>query len=248
MRIFLILQDDPFYLYGEIDIILKKYDVVGVTVLGQRLPADSFCVMVRRYINVFGLLGFFKLGIKFFYKKFICGKNLKKKLISLGIDCIDTDCVNQKNYISKIQHYRPDLLVSIACPQKFGGDLLSVPKIGAINLHGGYLPDFPGVFTPFWNLYYGSTYGGCSVHWMSDSIDGGKIILRDKFEIINTMTIMEIYKSISKVGIKLLARAIELIQTNDYVNIPNHGFAENYNTFPTKKDGEVFRKKGLRAI
>lgn len=248
MRIYLILQDDPFYLYGDIDLILNKYEVVGVTVLGQRLPADSFYVMVRRYINVFGLIGFFKLGVLFVYKKFICSRDLKKKLISCGIDCIDTDYVNRKDYVSKIQEYRPDLLVSIACPQKVGSGLLSVPKIGAINLHGGYLPDFPGVFTPFWNLYYGSAYGGCSVHWMNDSIDGGEIILRNKFEIKNTMTIMDVYKTISSIGVKLLASSIDLIQANKCMNIPNSGFAENYNTFPTKKEGKIFRKRGLRAI
>lgn len=248
MRIFLILQDDPIFLYEDISKLIINANIIGATVLSQRLPKDRLTDTVCRYANVFGVVGLVKLAALVFWFKYIKRRNLKKLLSDSGVTVFSESDVNSSRFISIVKMHSPDLLVSIACPQKIRSELLAVPTTGSINLHGGYLPDYPGVFTPFWNLLHGALDAGCTIHWMNDSIDGGDIIKRMSFPISKEMSIMEIYKLISKVGVGLLVDALELIRTNSFENIKNTAGAATYNTFPTREDRRRFKQKGLRAI
>jgi len=250
MKIFLIIQDDPFYLFDDIDFIFKKSAIfiVGVTVLGQKLPNDTFLKLIKRYLNVFGWSSFLKLLIKFLFFKYIIGRNIQRKILNNGFHLLNTIDINNIDYIMKIHKLNPDLIVSVACPQKINSSLLKCPNVGVINLHGGYLPDFPGVFTPFWNLLKNSPHAGCTVHWVNDKIDGGNIISRKKILINNSMSMMEIYKLISHEGLQMLVDSIQKISENRQKEIINNYIPTSYNSFPTNKEGKEFRKRGLKAV
>ncbi len=247
-RVILILQDDPLFLYDDIDYLIRNLNIVGFTVLGQKLPNDSISKLIERYVNIFGCFGFFRLALNVFFNKYIKRRLLVNKFNEWGIANYPTSDLNSSIYINSVKALEPDLLISIACPQKIRDELLAVPKIGSINLHGGYLPDFPGVFTPFWNLLKGSNYAGCTVHWMNCAIDSGDIILRKKFHIDGSMSILDIYSEISKIGIPLVVEAIDLLERKQINLIPNQSAEGCYNTFPTRRDGKLFRAKGFKAI
>ena len=118
---------------------------------------------------------------------------------------------------------------------------------GCQPLHGGYLPDFPGVFTPFWNLYKGSTSAGCTVHFMTEQIDAGPVLARTRFPIDANRSMFEIYARITLEGIGLLIEVIDRIANGtaetEQVRIP-HGA---YNTFPTPEQAREFRRRQLRV-
>lgn len=250
MKIFILMQDEPFYLFDEIKKLVakKSIKIVGVVVLSQRLPNDSLWRLINRYLNIFGLLGFLKLGFKTLYLKLIKQRSLGAYFKEVGIPIISGDNINHPKFLEEVKNLQPDLLVSIACPQKIRDSLLEIPKLGAINLHGGYLPDFPGVFTPFWNLMSGNLEAGCTVHWVNSDIDSGEIITRIKFPISNQMSIMDIYSRISKHGISLLCETLDKIEFGHYEKIPNQHQINSYNSFPSKADRKLFRQKGFRSI
>jgi folate-dependent phosphoribosylglycinamide formyltransferase PurN len=248
VKIFLILQDEPFYLFDELKLLIQENEIVGATVLSQWLPADSISKLVRRYIFIFGIIGFLKLCFKTAYLKFFKMRNIETLFQRSGVTVFKTDNINSTDYVDRVLAETPDLIVSIACPQKLKSELLSTSRLGAINLHGGYLPDFPGVFTPFWNLLKGSNEAGCTVHWIDDTIDGGDIIERTKFSINGGMTIMQIYGLISSHGTKLLIDSIRLIEQNAAPRLPNLRAQGSYNSFPNASDSRDFRRKGLKAI
>lgn len=248
MRVFLITQDEPFYLYDDIKPLLAEGIVVGATVLSQKLPTDSVFKLADRYLNIFGIIGFLKLGLKTVYYKFALQRDLVQQFKVKNIPVIDTQSINDASYIDRVRELRPDYIVSIACPQKLRAEILKVPTQGAINLHGGYLPDFPGVFTPFWNLVKESTHAGCTVHWMNAEIDGGDIIARDRFEIKKGQTMMDLYREISARGVRLLMSALKRLAEGTAERIPNPKVDGAYNSFPSKEDLRNFKKLGHRAI
>lgn len=248
MRIFLLLQDDPFFLPDTLGTLLDRHNVVGATVLGQKLPHDHWLSYCARYVNVFGFWGLLRLSVWGLWRKYVLGKNLGKHLKARGIPLLTTKNINSVEFCDTLRNIQPDLLVSIACPQKLHADLLGLPLKGAINLHGGYLPDFPGVFTPFWNLLKGADQAGCTVHWMNNHIDGGEIIGRAAFPIHSGMSIYSIYEEISRLGIPLLAEALKDIERGAVVALPNPHAANAYHSFPTRRDRLEFVAKGLRVI
>ena len=50
----------------------------------------------------------------------------------------------------------------------------------AVNLHPSLLPNFPGLQTHARALAAGAKEHGCTVHWLSDKVDGGDIIAQKK--------------------------------------------------------------------
>lgn len=248
MKVFLIVQDDPFYLYDSMQEFLAKHTVIGAVVLGQKLPRDSWIQMLGRYINVFGYIGFLKLGLMVVWLKHFCGRDLQKVFQRNNIPLLSTVDVNSPHFIEQLKSLNPDLLVSVACPQKIKAEVLAIPNRGAINLHGGYLPDFPGVFTPFWNLLEGAMKAGCTVHWMNDQIDAGGILGRISFPISQAMTIMDIYKEISERGLPLLDDVIQQIANGTAQVIECDANVGKYHSFPSNQDGARFRSLGLKAI
>lgn len=59
-------------------------------------------------------------------------------------------------------------------------DLLNCPKLGAINLHPGYLPKYRGLGN-FWAVVNGDwDHVGVSCHWIDEGIDTGQLIWRNR--------------------------------------------------------------------
>ncbi|MBT8582098.1 hypothetical protein G6653_04835 [Polynucleobacter paneuropaeus] len=250
MKILLIIQDDPFYLYDDIQILIdnKDIEIKGVAVLDQKLPSDSYFKLITRYLNIFGTIGTIKLTRKAIYLKYIKKRIIDNIFKKNNIKVLKPKNINNYLFIEEVNNLNIDLIISIACPQKISNGLLKCAKKGGINLHGGYLPDFPGVFTPFWNLLNESEQAGCTVHWINEQFDSGVIVDRIKFKINPKMSIMDIYSEISKNGMNLLSKSIKKIISNNYEPIANDYKKTSYNSFPTKYDRKLFKSKGCRAI
>ncbi len=54
---------------------------------------------------------------------------------------------------------------------------LEVPRLGALNAHGGPLPQFRGMHVVYWPLVYG-VYPAITVHFVDRGIDTGPVILQ----------------------------------------------------------------------
>lgn len=59
--------------------------------------------------------------------------------------------------------------------------VFSLPTLGTINIHCGYLPDFKGAPPAFWEIYEGETSVGVTIHFVTEDLDGGDIIERRQF-------------------------------------------------------------------
>ena len=248
MNLFLFIQDDPFFLAREIPHLLSKHKFIGAIILSPNKPNENYFFTLKKYINLFGFKDFLLLAICAFTRKYLLQKNLANVISQNNIPLYKFKNINSIEFITAIKNLKIDLFISIACPQIFQKELLCHSKNGAINLHGGFLPDFPGVLTPFWNLYKGSKYGGCSVHWINARVDSGPIINKLRFPLENDSSIMSIYNKISKLGIPLLDKSLDQIYKNNHNYQENNYPDSNYNSFPTKKQIREFRKRQLRII
>lgn len=80
--------------------------------------------------------------------------------------------------LATIESYRPDLLIlagfmrilTEAFVRRFEGRM--------INIHPSLLPAFPGLHTHQAALAAGVSVHGCTVHWVTPSLDAGPIILQ----------------------------------------------------------------------
>jgi methionyl-tRNA formyltransferase len=67
-----------------------------------------------------------------------------------GIPVMKERNINSAAALAYIRGRRADLLLSINTKQIFKSELLSIPPLGAVNLHGGLLPRQRGGGGPMW--------------------------------------------------------------------------------------------------
>ncbi|MBA3259363.1 MAG: hypothetical protein H0T68_07865 [Gemmatimonadales bacterium] len=82
--------------------------------------------------------------------------------------------------IEQLRVLAPDLGVVFGC-YKLRPSVFAVPRLGSVNLHLGRAPEFRGSSPGFYEMLEGVPEVGVTVHWVSEALDGGDILLQETF-------------------------------------------------------------------
>lgn len=111
--------------------------------------------------------------------------------------------------------YNPDLIVLAGWMLILSNNFIRYFPERIINLHPGLLPDeaTKGLHTDAAVQYaidHGFPYTGSTVHFITEKVDEGPIILRSKVKILSGDTVESLYERMKKEEHKILPRAIAL--------------------------------------
>ncbi len=67
---------------------------------------------------------------------------IKQAAQARGIPILQPEDVNSAESLDRLRELKPDLLVTAAYGQILSAELLSIPRLGGINLHGSILPAY----------------------------------------------------------------------------------------------------------
>ena len=84
-------------------------------------------------------------------------------------------------------------------------------KYKIVNIHPSLLPKYKGLNTHARAIRNNEKFSGCTVHFVSEKLDSGKIILQRKVKILKSDNAERLEKRILKVENKLYPEAIEKI-------------------------------------
>ena len=77
-----------------------------------------------------------------------------------------------------------------------------------INIHPSFLPEHKGAHAIKDSFYSSASYGGVSVHWVNEELDGGKIILQEKVAKLPNESLEDFECRIHECEYRLYPRAI----------------------------------------
>jgi methionyl-tRNA formyltransferase len=98
----------------------------------------------------------------------------------------------------------PDVFLSVWYRRLLDADLLALPRVAALNLHGSLLPAYRGRAPVNWVLVNGESRTGVTLHHMTVEADAGDIVAQEPIEIDPLDTALTLYRRIVKAGIDLL--------------------------------------------
>ncbi len=258
IKIFILTQEEPFYLPLGIKKLIeaKKDNVVGATIFPRFGKKKSKFKIFRELLLLYGPRSFMIQCFEFFVFKLLNiltpiiktrrFYSLKKIFKYFSIPIIQTSNINDSAYIEKIKTINPDLIISFACPQILKNEILSIPKIGCINVHGSLLPKYRGRNIGFWVLLNQEPETGITVHYMNEKIDAGEIILQKKIEVAKGETVHTLYKKILPLEGLALIEAIDLLENNIVKSWTIQVKKEDYFSDASIEDIKKFRKLGKR--
>lgn len=111
----------------------------------------------------------------------------------LGRPTTYTRDVNDADVVRRVKEIDPDLLVSVSCPYKIGTDLLSIPRIGAVNVHSSLLPRYAGAGTYVHVLAHGERTTGVTVHEMVERFDAGQVLQQREIPIDRRSSVFALF-------------------------------------------------------
>ncbi|WP_322901085.1 methionyl-tRNA formyltransferase [Mycoplasmopsis felis] len=93
-----------------------------------------------------------------------------------------------------------DILLSCAFGQYIPMNILELPKIASINIHGSLLPKYRGAAPIQYSLLNGDTETGISLIYMTKEMDAGNIIFSKSIPIENTDTSDTLFEKLSELS------------------------------------------------
>lgn len=132
---------------------------------------------------------------------------------------------NNPEFIEEIKTLNPDVICVVAYGKILPKEILEIPKLGCINVHGSLLPKYRGAAPIQWAVLNGDKKTGITTMYMDIGMDTGDMILKEEVEIGDNETTGELWDRLSKIGGKLLVETLEQIENG---------------TAPREKQGEDF--------
>lgn len=112
-----------------------------------------------------------------------------------------------------------DYIIGVHFPYLVPREVLEIPRHGVLNLHPAYLPFNRGWHTPSWAILE-DTPIGATLHFMSDAIDGGDIVRRERLEIEPGDTADSLYGRIKKLELQVFRDAWPDLVAGTYTRSP----------------------------
>ncbi|MBR6504838.1 MAG: methionyl-tRNA formyltransferase [Clostridia bacterium] len=119
---------------------------------------------------------------------------------------------NNEEFIHEIKSLNPDLICVVAYGKILPKEILEIPKLGCINVHGSLLPKYRGAAPIQWAVLNGDKITGITTMYMDEGMDTGDMILKKEVEIGESETTGELWNRLSKLGAETLVETIKLIE------------------------------------
>ena len=145
------------------------------------------------------------------------GKKIRETAIaikakSMGLDVIQEQDLKSGHFVSKLKELDADLFVVVAF-RILPNSLITIPKLGSINLHGSLLPAYRGAAPIQWALINGEDETGLSTFFIAPKIDTGAVICQDKLPIHPNDNYGTLSERMGILGSVLLVETINLIES-----------------------------------
>lgn len=118
--------------------------------------------------------------------------------------------------INKLKSFNPDLFVVIAYGKILPPEVLAIPYICAMNVHGSLLPKYRGAAPINWAILNGEEETGLSIIKMSSTMDAGDIFSQVKISIEEKETALSLRVKMMAQGPDFLVKTIQSIEENNY--------------------------------
>lgn len=136
---------------------------------------------------------------------------LKTFALSKGLKVLEYEKISRDG-IADLKALKPDLMVTVAYGQILSQEVIDIPRLGIINVHGSLLPKFRGASPIQSAIIEGETETGVSIMRTEAGLDTGDVMLVEKTEIGERETAGELADRLSHIGAQALVRALDMIE------------------------------------
>jgi len=114
-----------------------------------------------------------------------------------------------KELMSQIDNYQPDLIVLAGYMRILSNEFVRHYMGRMINIHPSLLPKYPGLNTYQRAIHAGDEEHGTSVHFVTEQLDGGPVILQAKVPIFDEDNVEQLTKRVQSQEYRIYPLVVE---------------------------------------
>lgn len=257
MRIAVLTADEPLYLPAFFDRFLARRaaDVAGIFACEPIYKRQTKFSMFRRYVQAFGLRSALDLAWRVAEAKAkdrlqigLAQRRFHSVAAAAAYYRVPVEYpkdVNAPEFLTRLRELGVDVILSVSCPQVFREDLIRLPALGCLNLHGADLPNYRGILPSFWMLAHGETQAAVTIFFVDARVDTGDAAGRRVFPILPDDTLESLILRSKQEACDLALETLDRIQAGTVERRPLQGEG-SYFGFPTRAGYREFRRRGRR--
>ena len=115
-------------------------------------------------------------------------------------------------YLSALKDIAPDCIVVAAYGKILPKEVLDIPKLGCVNVHGSLLPKYRGAAPIQQSVLNGDPVTGITTMLMGEGLDTGDILLQSETEIGENETSAELFDRLAQIGAELLIETLDSLE------------------------------------
>jgi methionyl-tRNA formyltransferase len=173
---------------------------------------------------------------------------IKRTALERGVRVEQPESINAPEGLALVGELKPDLLVTAAYGQILSADVLSIPGLGGINLHGSILPKYRGAAPVARAIQNGEAETGVTVIRMTPRVDAGGMLSFARTAIDPAETAGALEGRLALLGVPLVLEAIESLIAGTATILPQDPAAVTKAPKLKKEDGRIDWTKPAQAI
>lgn len=156
----------------------------------------------------------------------ISGTDVKEAAQKLGLSIWQPASLNEM--IEPIKKEKPELIVSIAYGGYIPPEILSIPKLGTINLHPSLLPKYRGAAPVERALMAGETETGVTVAYVTHEWDAGDLLAQEKASMDAEADAGSLLNELANQGAGLLKKTLPIVLSEKAKAVPQDSKKATY--------------------
>jgi methionyl-tRNA formyltransferase len=138
----------------------------------------------------------------------------------LGLRILQPERISRPPGPELLRGLSPDLLLVAAYGEILSREVLSLPRLGAVNLHASLLPHYRGAAPIQRALLAGERETGVTVQWMAEELDAGDIILQRALPVGEEESLGSLHDRLAALGAEAVGEAMDLIRKGEAPRVP----------------------------
>ncbi len=164
---------------------------------------------------------------------------VKEAALEIGLHVYQPETIKSESAQEFLKRVAPDAVVIIAYGQIIPARLLTIPRLGWLNLHASLLPRYRGAAPIHWVIANGETTTGLTTMQIDAGMDTGPTLLRREVAIGPDETAPELAARMSALGADLIAESLLRFDRGDISPAPQDEKSATYAPILKKEDGRI---------
>lgn len=168
----------------------------------------------------------------------LCPSPIKQTAEELGIKVLQYEKI-RRDGVSDLTALKPDIMVTCAFGQILSKEILDIPKLYTLNIHGSVLPEYRGAAPIQRAIIDGKKQTGITIMRTDEGIDTGDIMFARTVDIGENETAGELFDRLSVLGSDCIITALKTVENGMATFEKQNDELSSYAKMIEKSEGKI---------